>query len=213
MDIKDLRGDDGSFSEDKVGDLINKFTDLKGKNEDLSTKVSQFDEQKNTIINDTKNSLLNIGDGMQLNVESFSAEDEVDNAFIALAKEAKVSQDVLERFKPALEKIKESSQEVYKGEEYLARVKQSKELGIGLNDKTLAYLTDEEYSQVVNLAQKSNGSSNAGNAGNNDIAPPMDEETAKKEFDKISQKSRRSLQDFTRQGELRKIFKPEDENI
>jgi hypothetical protein len=43
---------------------------LKGKNEDLSTKVSQFDEQKNTIINDTKNSLLNIGDGMQLNVES-----------------------------------------------------------------------------------------------------------------------------------------------
>jgi hypothetical protein len=54
MDIKDLRGDDGSFSEDKVGDLINKFTDLKGKNEDLSAKVSGFDEQKNTIINDTK---------------------------------------------------------------------------------------------------------------------------------------------------------------
>jgi hypothetical protein len=63
--------------------IFYQFTDLKGKNEDLSTKVSQFDEQKNTIINDTKNSLLNIGDGMQLNVESFSAEDEVDNAFIA----------------------------------------------------------------------------------------------------------------------------------
>jgi hypothetical protein len=94
---------------------------------------------------------------------------------LALAKEAKIGQDVLERFKPALEKIKESSQEVYKGEEYLARVKQSKELGIGLNDKTLAYLTDEEYSKVVNLAQKSNGSSNAGNAGNNQIAPPMDD--------------------------------------
>jgi hypothetical protein len=41
----------------------------------------------------------------------------------------------------------------------------------------------------------------------------MDEETARKEFDKISQKSRRSLQDFTRQGELREIFDPEDENI
>jgi hypothetical protein len=51
MDIKDLRGEDGSFSEDKVGDLINKFTDL-------NTKVSQFDEQKISIINDTKNSLL-----------------------------------------------------------------------------------------------------------------------------------------------------------
>jgi hypothetical protein len=75
--------------------------------------------------------------------------------------------------------------EVYKGEEYLARVKQSKELGIGLNDKTLAYLTDEEYSQVVNLAQKSNGSNNAGNAGNNDIAPPMDIETAQKRFDQL----------------------------
>jgi hypothetical protein len=34
---------------------------------------------------------------MQLNVESFSAEDEVDNAFIALSKEAKISQDVFER--------------------------------------------------------------------------------------------------------------------
>jgi hypothetical protein len=45
MNIKDLRGDDGSFSEDKVNDLINQFTDIKGKNEDLSTKVSQFDEQ------------------------------------------------------------------------------------------------------------------------------------------------------------------------
>jgi hypothetical protein len=51
---------------------------------------------------DTKNSLLNIADGTQLNVESFSAEDEVDNAFIALAKEAKVSQDVLDKFRPAL---------------------------------------------------------------------------------------------------------------
>jgi hypothetical protein len=47
MDIKDLRGEDGSFSEDKVGDLINKFTDL-------NTKVTQFDEQKISIINDTK---------------------------------------------------------------------------------------------------------------------------------------------------------------
>jgi hypothetical protein len=37
MDIKDLRGYDGSFSEDKVGDLINKFTDLKGKNEDYTS--------------------------------------------------------------------------------------------------------------------------------------------------------------------------------
>jgi hypothetical protein len=54
--------------EDKVNDLINKFADIKGKNEDLSTKVSQFDEQKNTIINDTRNSLLNIGEGTQLNI-------------------------------------------------------------------------------------------------------------------------------------------------
>jgi hypothetical protein len=53
------------------------------------------------------------------------------------------------------------------------------------DDNTLAYLTAEEYSQVVNLAQKSNGSSKAGNAGNNDIAPPMDVETAQKRFDQL----------------------------
>jgi hypothetical protein len=203
MDIKDLRGEDGSFSEDKVGDLINKFTDL-------NTKVSQFDEQKISIINDTKNSLLNISDGTQLNVESFSAEDEVDNAFIALAKEAKVSQDVFDKFRPALEKIKESSQEVYKGEEYLARVKQSKELGIGLNDKTLAYLTAEEYSQVVNLAQKSNGSSNAGNAGNNDIAPPMDIETAQKRIDQLDKNQLPSLEEVAEKFKLRAVINQRD---
>jgi hypothetical protein len=203
MDIKDLRGEDGSFSEDKVGDLINKFTDL-------NTKVSQFDEQKISIINDTKNSLLNIADGTQLNIESFSAEDEVDNAFIALSKEAKISQDVFDKFRPALEKIKESSQEVYKGEEYLARVKQSKELGIGLNDKTLAYLTDEEYSQVVNLAQKSNGSNNAGNAGNNDIAPPMDIETAQKRFDQLDKKQLPSLEEVAEKFKVRAVINQRD---
>jgi hypothetical protein len=38
----------------------------------------------------------------------------------------------------------------------------------------------------------------------------VDVETAQKEFDRISQKSRRSLEDFTRQGELRKVIKPEE---
>jgi hypothetical protein len=54
-------------------------------------------------------------------------------------------------FSATSSRLGKSSQEVYKSEEYLARVKQSKELGIGLNDKTLAYLTEEEYSQVVNF--------------------------------------------------------------
>jgi hypothetical protein len=49
MDIKDLRGDDGSFSEDKINELVGKFTEIKGENENLNTKVSQFDQQKSTI--------------------------------------------------------------------------------------------------------------------------------------------------------------------
>jgi hypothetical protein len=39
MNIKDLRGEDGSFSEDKVNDLINQFTDIKGKNEEFPSIV------------------------------------------------------------------------------------------------------------------------------------------------------------------------------
>jgi hypothetical protein len=42
---------------------------------------------------------------------------------------------------------------------------------------SIAGLSEEEYSKVVNLAQKASGSSTKGNAGNNDIAPPMDVET------------------------------------
>jgi hypothetical protein len=46
----------------------------------------------------------------------------------------------------------------------MARVKQSKELGIELNEITIAGLSEEEYSKVVNLAQKASGSSTTGNA-------------------------------------------------
>jgi transposase len=42
-------------------------------------------------------------------------------------------------------------QSVYKTEEHLSRVKQSKELGIDLNEKTIAALSDDEYSKIVNL--------------------------------------------------------------
>jgi hypothetical protein len=48
-------------------------------------------------------------------------------------------------------------------------------------------------SKIVNLAQKSTGSSNTGNAGNNDITPPMDIETAQKRFDQLDKKQLPSL--------------------
>jgi hypothetical protein len=88
-----------------------------------------------------------------------------------LATESGISQDVFDKMAPVFTKLKENMQSVYKTEEHLSRVKQSKELGIDLNEKTIAGLSDDEYSKIVNLAQKSNGSSNTGNAGNNDIAP------------------------------------------
>jgi hypothetical protein len=60
---------------------------------------------------------------------------------------------------PAFNKLKDNMQSVYKTEEHMARVKQSKELGIELNESTIAGLSEEEYSKVVNLAQKASGSS------------------------------------------------------
>jgi hypothetical protein len=210
MNIKDLRGEDGSFSEDKVNDLINQFTDIKGKNEDLSTKVSQFDEKKNTIINDTRNSLLNIGEGAQLNIQNLKDGDPLDDSFVALATEAGISQDVFDKMAPAFTKLKENMQSVYKTEEHLSRVKQSKELGIDLNEKTIAGLSDDEYSKIVNLAQKSTGSSNTGNAGNNDITPPMDIETAQKRFDQLDKKQLPSLENVAEKHKLRKIINQED---
>jgi hypothetical protein len=44
---------------------------------------------------------------------------------------------------PAFKKLKENMQSVYKTEEHLSRVKQSKELGIDLNEKTIAGLSDD----------------------------------------------------------------------
>jgi hypothetical protein len=49
MNIKDLRGEDGSFSEDKVNDLINQFTDIKGKNE-ISVPSMKFCSVCNFIL-------------------------------------------------------------------------------------------------------------------------------------------------------------------
>ena len=203
MNIKDLRGDDGSFSEDKVNDLINQFTDL-------NTKVSQFDEQKNPIINDTRNSLLNIGEGAQLNIENLKDGDPLDDSFVALATEAGISQDVFDKMAPAFTKLKENMQSVYKTEEHLSRVKQSKELGIDLNEKTIAGLSDDEYSKIVNLAQKSTGSSNTGNAGNNDIAPPMDVETAQKRFDQLNKIQNPSLEQVAEKFKVRAVINQRD---
>jgi hypothetical protein len=209
MDIKDLRGDDGSFSEDKINELVGKFTEIKGENENLSTKVSQFDEQKKIIINDTRNSLLNIGEGVQLKTENLKDGDPLDDSFAALATEAGISQDVYDKMAPAFNKLKDNMQSVYKTEEHMARVKQSKELGIELNEITIAGLSEEEYSKVVNLAQKASGSSTSGNAGNNDIAPPMDVETAQREFDRIGKKDLPSLEEVAERGRLRKIINHE----
>ena len=209
MDIKDLRGDDGSFSEDKINELVGKFTEIKGENENLSTKVSQFDEQKKILINDTRNSLLNIGEGVQLKTENLKDGDPLDDSFAALATEAGISQDVYDKMAPAFNKLKDNMQSVYKTEEHMARVKQSKELGIELNERTIAGLSEEEYSKVVNLAQKASGSSTSGNAGNNDIAPPMDVETAQREFDRIGKKDLPSLEEVAERGRLRKIINHE----
>jgi hypothetical protein len=41
---------------------------------------------------------------------------------------------------PAFNKLKDNMQSVYKTEEHIARVKQSKELGIELNERTIAAL-------------------------------------------------------------------------
>lgn len=209
MDIKDLRGDDGSFSEDKINELVGKFTEIKGENENLNTKVSQFDQQKSTIINDTRNSLLNIGEGVQLVTENLKDGDPLDDSFAALATEAGISQDVYDKMAPAFNKLKDNMQSVYKTEEHMARVKQSKELGIELNERTIAGLSEEEYSKVVNLAQKASGSSTTGNAGNNDIAPPMDVETAQREFDRIGKKDLPSLEEVAERGRLRMIINHE----
>jgi hypothetical protein len=68
------------------------------RSENLNTKVSQFDQQKSTIINDTRNSLLNIGEGVQLKTENLKDGDPLDDSFVALAIEAGISQDVIVLF-------------------------------------------------------------------------------------------------------------------
>jgi hypothetical protein len=67
-------------------------------------------------------------------------------SFAALATEAGISQDVYDKMAPAFNKLKDNMQSVYKTEEHMARVKQSKELGIELNEITIAGLSEEESS-------------------------------------------------------------------
>jgi hypothetical protein len=51
------------------------------------------------------------------------------------------------------------------------------------------------------FSKKSNGSSNTGNAGNNDIAPPIDIETAQKRFDQLDKKQLPSLEEVAEKFE------------
>jgi hypothetical protein len=168
-----------------------------------------FINSSSELISCTRNSLLNIGEGVQLVTENLKGGDPLDDSFAALAAESGISQDVYDKMAPAFNKLKDNMQSVYKTEEHMARVKQSKELGIELNERTIAGLSEEEYSKVVNLAQKASGSSTIGNAGNNDIAPPMDVETAQREFDRIGKKDLPSLEEVAERGRLRKIINHE----
>jgi hypothetical protein len=51
MDIKDLRGDDGSFSEDKINELVGKFTEIKGENENLDLPLLAHNQNQEVLQN------------------------------------------------------------------------------------------------------------------------------------------------------------------
>jgi hypothetical protein len=83
----------------------------------MRLRFSRFDEQKKILINDTRNSLLNIGEGVQLKTENLKDGDPLDDSFAALATEAGISQDVYDKMAPAFNKLKDNMQSVYKTEE------------------------------------------------------------------------------------------------
>lgn len=205
MDIlKTVQNEEGKIDETKLTTVLEEYKDLGTKNKELSEKVSNFDSQKDEIIKNAKGLAINLQEGGSIDFSSLNTDDNLSDSFKELIGKSGVSQDVANKLIPTLNKFEEEAKEILESEETKARIKQSEDLKLGISKKTVAFLSKDDYSAIVKLA---NSKKEAGNAGDNSqTVPPMDRASAERKLDYLNRKSTKTLDEWQQVNKLKKIL-------
>lgn len=205
MDIlKTVQNEEGKIDETKLTTVLEEYKDLGTKNKELSEKVSNFDSQKDEIIKNAKGLAINLQEGGSIDFSSLNTDDNLSDSFKELIGKSGVSQDVANKLIPTLNKFEEEAKEILESEETKSRIKQAEDLKLGISKKTVAFLSKDDYSAIVKLA---NSKKEAGNAGDNSqTVPPMDRASAERKLDDLNRKSTKTLDEWQQVNKLKKIL-------
>ena len=202
MDIlKTVQNEEGKIDETKLTTVLEEYKDLGTKNKELSEKVSGFDSQKDDIIKEAKSLAINLKEGGSIDFSSLNTDDNLSDSFKELIGKSGVSQDVANKLIPTLNKFEEEAKEILESEETKSRIKQAEDLKLGISKKTVAFLSKDDYSAIVKLA---NNKKQVGNSGDNsETVPPMDRATTKEKLDMLTSKSTKTFEEWAEAGRLR----------
>ena len=205
MDIlKTVQNEEGKIDENKLTTVLEEYKDLGTKNKELSDKVSNFDSQKDEIIKNAKGLAINLQEGGSIDFSSLNTDDNLSDSFKELIGKSGVSQDVANKLIPTLNKFEEEAKEILESEETKSRIKQAEDLKLGISKKTVAFLSKDDYSAIVKLA---NSKKDAGNAGDNsETVPPIDRASAERKLDELTKKSTKTLDEWQQVNKLKKIL-------
>ena len=199
-----VQNEEGKIDETKLTNVLENYKGLETKNKEMSEKITAFDSQKDEIIKQAKSSAIKIQEGGTLDFSSLVSDATSGDSFKEVIKASGVSQGVVDTIIPTLNKFEQEAKELLESSETKSRIQQAKDLELGINEKTVAFLSKDDYSAIVKLANRGKGPGNAGD--DSQIAAPLDRVSAEKKLDNLTQKSTKTLKEWDEVAKLKEIL-------
>lgn len=199
-----VQNEEGKIDETKLTNVLENYKGLETKNKEMSEKITAFDSQKDEIIKQAKSSAIKIQEGGTLDFSSLVSDATSGDSFKEVIKASGVSQGVVDTIIPTLNKFEQEAKELLESSETKSRIQQAKDLELGINEKTVAFLSKDDYSAIVKLANRGKGPGNAGDASQ--IAAPLDRVSAERKLDNLTQKSTKTLKEWEEVARLKEIL-------
>ncbi len=199
-----VQNEEGKIDETKLTNVLENYKGLETKNKEMNEKITAFDSQKDEIIKQAKSSAIKIQEGGTLDFSSLVSDATSGDSFKEVIKASGVSQGVVDTIIPTLNKFEQEAKELLESSETKSRIQQAKDLELGINEKTVAFLSKDDYSAIVKLANRGKGPGNAGDASQ--IAAPLDRVSAERKLDNLTQKSTKTLKEWEEVARLKEIL-------
>lgn len=199
-----VQNEEGKIDETKLTNVLENYKGLETKNKEMSEKITAFDSQKDEIIKQAKSSAIKIQEGGTLDFSSLVSDATSGDSFKEVIKASGVSQGVVDTIIPTLNKFEQEAKELLESSETKSRIQQAKDLELGINEKTVAFLSKDDYSAIVKLANRGKEPGNAGD--DSKIAAPLDRVSAEKKLDNLTQKSTKTLKEWEEVARLKEIL-------